>query len=234
MNKSIQAIAKINLKNLKVPYLITGICIGAIVANLIVDIALAEKGIIVDNIMVSIGLYFYLLVLLAPIFIPARNFRRIFNLGGKRSGFFWGSLSVYVLLAVIVSLLNAVIFYTFEKLIVDNVNGIVGVINLLEVFGWSANGVVIAFFQQFAFLFWITAFIHTLTAAQDKWYGWAADLMIIIILSVFIPIAPLRKGVVFFFYMIIFSHPAAQIASCLILALAIYALNKPIFARKAM
>jgi hypothetical protein len=233
MNKAARAIVKLNLKNIRVPYLVTGIVVAANLAQLIiVDIILSVSG--EGNETLSYGLFLWLLILLAPIFIPAYNFRRIFNLGGSRKSFFRGSLFTYVLLAAAVSLCNTVVYYVCDKLIVANVNDIAVIINLIEVFGWTGNGAVIAFFQQFAFLFWITAFVHTLTAAQDKWYGWAADLMIIIVLTVFIPIAPLRAGVAFFFYLIIFSAAPLQIAACLLIALAIYALNIPILARKAM
>ena len=234
MNKSARAVAVINMKNLFAPYLITGICVGTIIANLIVDLALASKEIIVNNIIVGTGMYFYLLILTAPIFIPTRNFRRVFNLGGKRESFFWGSLAAYVIFAAAVSLINIVFFYLVDTLIVAKVPGIIGALNLIEVFGWSRYGFIAAFFQQFAFLFWVAAFIHTLSAAQGKWYGWAANVFVVAVPSVFVPIAVLRKAVVFFFNLIIFSHPALQIASCLLIGFGLYWLSKPVLARKAM
>jgi F0F1-type ATP synthase assembly protein I len=51
---------------------------------------------------------------------------------------------------------------------------------------------------------------------------------------VFIPIAPLRGVLIGFFYLIIFSAAPLQIAACLILGLAVYSLNIPVFARKAI
>ena len=72
-------------------------------------------------------------------------------------------------------------------------------------------------------------------AAQDKWYGWVADILIIAIISVFTPIAPLRAALVRFFNLIIFhSNAFIQIAACLILALVVYSLNKLLLARKAI
>ena len=110
-----------------------------------------------------------------------------------------------------------------------------GTMDVLYWFGWLNNGVVVAFFRQFAFLFLFASAIHTLAAAQDKWYGWAADILIVAIISVFTPIAPLRASLVWFFNLIIFNSNAfLQIAACLILAIAIYSLNKLILARKTI
>jgi hypothetical protein len=51
---------------------------------------------------------------------------------------------------------------------------------------------------------------------------------------VFTPIAPLRAVLAAFFRTILFSPPPLQISVCLILAAALYALSKPIYARKAI
>jgi hypothetical protein len=110
-----------------------------------------------------------------------------------------------------------------------------GILDIMHVFGWINNGIVVAFFQQFAFLLLFAAFVHTLTAMQDKWYGWVADVLIIVIISVFTPIAPLRASLAWFFNLIIFhSNAFLQIAACLILAFVIYSFNRFIFARKAI
>jgi hypothetical protein len=111
----------------------------------------------------------------------------------------------------------------------------VGTLDVLYWFGWLNNGVVVAFFQQFAFLFLFAIFVHTLVAVQDKWYGWVADVLIVAIISVFMLIAPLRVSLVWFLNLIIFnSNTFLQIAVCLVLATAIYSLNKLIFVRKAI
>jgi len=84
-------------------------------------------------------------------------------------------------------------------------------------------------------LFLLASFVHTLVSIQDKWYGWVTDVVLIAIISVFTPIAPLRAVLVVFFNMIIF-HPNAllHILNCVGIGLIIYALNKPIYARKAI
>ena len=230
-NKSI-AVAKTNFRNIKLAYIITAIVIGAVFIQDIVYIILSFFNIHPgeDSGTVGIGNYFYLLILLSAIFIPSMNFRKMMNLGGKRNGFFWGCAINYTIMAAAASLAGIILYYTYEKFILSYYSG--WTLNPLYWFGWINNGPVIAFFQQFAFLLLTAVFIHTLTAIQDKWYGWVTDIVIVAIISVFTPIASLRSALVWFFYMIIFSNAFVQIGSCLILAAAVYILNKIIFARK--
>ena len=136
-------------------------------------------------------------------------------------------------MAAVVSLIGIIFYYTYEQFIFSNYYEGGFTLNPIYWFGWINNGPVIAFFQQFAFLLFFAVFIHTLTAIQDKWYGWATDIIIIAIISVFTPIAPLREKLIWFFTLIIFSSNALlQIIACLILSAAVYPLNKIIFARK--
>jgi len=234
MCKSIFNIAKLNLKNIKVPYLVTGITALLMLVQTIVDMLIIN-----NNSEISIGCYLWLLPVMAAIFIPAKNFPRIINLGGKRNNFFWGSLMTYAILACVVSLANVLFNYAFDRIVEASGNFeasfLGGIANLIEVFGWTRYGAVVAFLQQFAFLFLFSVFVHTLTASQDKWYGWAADVLIVAIISVFTPIKPLRDAEAWFFNLILF-HPNAllQITACMVLAALIYSLNRPIFARKAI
>ena len=228
MSKAL-TIAKINLRQIKPAYFITVLIYLLMLANEIISLLIVSSA---DNVILSSGNTFFLLPVFAAIFIPSRNLRKIINLGGKRNEYFKGCLPVYVILSAFVALIIILYYYTVDRFMMNYVSG---VINLIEVFGFIRRGPIVAFIQMFAFLFLFSVFIHTLTAAQDKWYGWAADIMLVAIISVFTPIAPLRKTLVWFFRAIIF-HPSAlfQIAFCLILVLAIYALNKPILARKAI
>ena len=235
INKSFTA-AKINFKNIKLAYIITAVIIGVVLIQDIVFTVLLRFGIELggeDNMTVGFGNYLYLIILLGAVFIPTLNFRKIMNLGGKRKDFFWGCAANYIIMAAVISLAGIILHYTYDKYMIDFLyRG--GTLNVLYWFGWVDNGPVLAFFQQFAFLFLVATVIHTLTAMQDKWYGWITDIVIIAIISVFTPIAPLRAALIWFFYMIIFSNAFVQIASCLILGSAVYALNKIILARKAI
>ena len=233
-NKSL-AVAKINFKNIKLAYAITFITMGCILAQDIVYIILSFFNIYPgkDNSTVWLGNYLYLIIILGAIFIPSLNFRKMMNLGAKRNGFFWGCMINYIIMAAVASLAGIILYYTYEQLIFSNIYPGGFTLNPIYWFGWIDNGPVIAFFQQFAFLLFAATFIHTLTAIQDKWYGWATDVILVAIISVFTPIAPLRAALLWFFNMIIFqSNAFIQIAFCLILSVIIYSLNKIIFARK--
>ncbi len=232
-NKALAA-ARLNFRNMKFVIIFTAIVtlatLGQEIVYIIMDVFGSNPG--ADSIPLGTGNYLYLLIILAALFIPLKNFHKMMNLGAKRKDFFSGCAIDYVILAAGVSLVSVVLYHTFEQFLLNYHP--LGVLNVLPVFGWAANGPVVAFFQQFAFLLLLASVIHTVTAAQGKWYGWVADIAIVIILSVFIPIEPLRMALLWFFNMIIFQSAPLQILSCLVLATAIYALNKPILARKAI
>lgn len=251
MNKRTWAIAKLNLKNIKTPYFVTVLIFSIVfVQSIIYTIIAVSSRSASEQLQISSGNSSWLLIIMAAIFIPTKSFRRIVNLGGKRDGFLWGSLWCYATLAGAVAIANTFLYYTYERFLISTGyyadyeaflqnpalmdNHFISV-NLMDVFGWVGNGAVIAFVQQFAFLFLLASVVHTLTAMQDKWYGWVTDAIIAAILGVFIPIAPLRVWLIRFFNLIIFNSNAfIQIAACMLLAIVVYALSKLIFDRKAI
>ena len=198
--------------------------------------------------MISSGNYLWLLIIFAAIFIPIKNFRRIVNLGGKRGDYFWGSITTYAALSGVVSIVNTVFFYIYERFLIGTgyfvsfsdfmwdttlIDNHYITVNTVELFGWSTRGVFFVLIQQFAFLFLLAVVVHTLVSAQSKWYGWAADVLIVAVISVFTPINPLRQSLLWFFNLIIFhSNGLIQITACMVLAILIYSLNKWILARK--
>jgi hypothetical protein len=228
-------VAKTNFRNIKLAKVITAIVLGSVLVQDIVFLILDRAGVFSNaegNMTVSIGNYLFLLIILGAVYIPTLNFRKMINLGAKRTDFFYGCLATYVIMAAAVSLLCVVLFYTYDSYVTSTFyRG--GTMDVLYWFGWLNNGPAVAFFRLFVFLLLLASAIHTLAAAQDKWYGWATDILIIAIISVFTPIAPLRAALVWFFNLIIFNPNAfLQITACLILAAAVYSLNKFIFARK--
>ena len=234
MCNKIWATAKINLKNLKVAYIITAITLVGMSSNYIIDVFLARSMDLSGNVGISGAWTFWMLPVLAAVLVPSRNFKRTMNLGGKRDSFFWGSLMVYAVLAGAVSLVALIVNYAVDAPFVNS-GTYGGMFTAPGVFGWDAHGGAVAFFRQFAFLFLFSAVVHTLTAMQDKWYVWVADVLIIAVISVFTPIAPLRAALVRFFNLILF-HPNSfvHIAACLIIALGVYSFNRLILARKAI
>ncbi len=210
--KKYWAVAKVNFKYTKVSYLVTGICLILTIIDFILDIILNQS-----DMSISPSNYLYLLCILTPILIASENYGNFMNIGVKKKTYLWGCAINYVILAAAVSLVCAAEYYLLK---VD-----INVINLVEVFGWSSN-VFSAFFSSFAFLLLGEAIIHTLTFMQTKWYGWAADVLIIALISVFVPIPVLRQAWITFFEFAIFFKPAVvQIAVCIVLAAAIYSTN---------
>lgn len=241
MIKGAWKIAKINLQNIKAVYISVAAFILAMAIQFLITMAVAAAGsdMSYSNSNPSVGGYTWLILLIAAIIIPLKNFRRMVNLGGRRGNFILGSLITYAIMAIVISWLNTMVFYTFDRFIQQSGlfdQGLLnGVMNLVEIFGWLKNGPLVVFAQQCAFLFMVAAVVHTLVSMQDKWYGWVTDVVIAAIIAVFVPIAPLRAVLVWFFNMIIFQPNAlGQIAACLVIGGAVYALNLVVYARKAI
>ena len=170
----------------------------------------------------AFGNLLYLTPLLMAIFVPAENFSKMINLGGKRKDFFKSSIILYVLVSAIVTILSILFYFTIDQIAIIEER----LLDVLDVFGFMENGVIIAFFQMWAFLILVSCTAHTITLIQGRWYGWVGDVLIIAIISVFTPIAPLRATLVWFFNMIIFHDIAiVQIISCLVLSAIIYCLS---------
>lgn len=239
MSKGALKIAKLNLRNVRIAYFVSILSLAAMLVQMFIYMIIyystkspSHNSSLAFNIL-------WLIPLMAGILIPTRNFRKVVNLGGKRDNFLLGSLIAYAVLAAAASLVNTVAYYTVENFIRQSgtfAGEIMdGVMNVVEIFGWTQNGPILVVLQQFAFLFMVACIAHTLSSIQNKWYGWVTDIVIAAILGTFIPIASLRTVLLSFFYATIF-HPVAivQIAVCLVIALAVYMLNKPIFARKTI
>jgi hypothetical protein len=163
--------------------------------------------------------YLYILPLLMAILIPSRNFSKLIHLGGKRADFFKSAILTYLLVSSVIALLAIIL-----EVSVGKINGDVNwLLSLLEVFGFMEHGIIVAFFQMSAFLLLFCCVLHTLTLAQGHWYGWLTDILIVAIISIFTPIAPLRGALVWFFNIIIFHHFAiVQILSCVVLSAVVY------------
>jgi hypothetical protein len=233
MLKKSMIITRLNLRNCKAAWITAATLFLVIFGQTVVDVILAKNGVDMSGqSQLGSGNFLYALPVLCAILIPARNFRRLINLGCKRGDFYWGSLCAYGVLAAGVSLANMALYYAFD-LPVFRMGLMYNLLNLMDVWGWSAHGAVIAFLQQSAFLFLTMVFFHTLSSLHEWWIGWAVDALIVAVISVFTPIEPLRNAEYAFFRAILFQPSAfLQIVTCLGLAAALYALNKPILNRR--
>lgn len=211
-------VARINFRYTTwIAYLVAGICLLAMLIDLILDRLLVVVG---DT---SISMYnmLYLVCLLAPVLIASVNYRKLMNIGVKKKTYLGGCAVNYIVFAAAVSLLCVLLSYLVDRPLTAGGSTIYG---LIEVFGWNSSPLA-AFLSQFAFLLLTEVVLHTLTFMQTRWYGWAADALIVTIISVFTPIPALRTAEVFFFDMTIFSAPVVQVPLCLALAALVYATN---------
>ncbi|MDR1265444.1 MAG: hypothetical protein LBK42_07740 [Propionibacteriaceae bacterium] len=234
MFKKVWATTRLNLRNLGVAYLVTALVVALMLGQTVTKLVISlDGGDMSQQLETSGGNFFWLLPLLAAILVPARNYQRTISLGAKRTSFWWGALLVQALLAAAVALINTVVYYAFDLPLARS-GRFDGVVNLVEVFGWADHGPLAVFGQQAAFLFLAAVLVQALTLAQGKWYGYAADVALVAIISVFTPIAGLRAALGWFFHQILFAGPWPQLAACLLLAALCHWLSRWLLARKAV
>lgn len=211
-------VAKVNFKKTTwIAYLVAGICFVAMIADYILDRTLNTVG---DS-TVAAYCMLYLVCILAPIFIASVNYTKMMHIGVKKKTYFGGCMINYVVFAAIIALLGVLEHYVIDPILSEHET----VLGLISVFGWGTS-VFGAFFSQFSFLLLVEVVIHTLVFMQTKWYGWVADFLIVVIISVFTPIPVLREVEIFFFDFTIFRQPAIiHIAVCLVLASLVYVTN---------
>ncbi|MHB8062000.1 MAG: hypothetical protein ACYDG2_05090 [Ruminiclostridium sp.] len=226
--KSIGTITKINFKQTTwIAYLVALLSFASTFVQTVIRYFLNTDY----SSQISAGNELLSALIIAAVLIPAVNFKKIMHLNAKKIDFFWASILNYIIFSAVLSIITLALYYTVD----NTMRSVVDIFDIVEIFGWLKNGIIIAFFRQFAFYLLLGVVIHTLTAMQTFWFGWVIDAVIIVIISVFTPIAPLRTLLVDFFNLIIFNTNAlTHIAICLVLSVAIYALNIPILNRKQL
>ncbi|MDR2492042.1 MAG: hypothetical protein LBD25_01065 [Coriobacteriales bacterium] len=215
---TILGMAKINFRQSKTAYLVSGIVVALfMVSEIITSLILRlDRG----EVTTSLSCYVYLLPLLMSILIPAQNFRKLMSLGAKCLDFFKACILNYLCVSAAVSALSMALMLSWDQLIIASGTN---TLNLFEVFGFMRGGPLVAFVQMTALLLLLCCALHSLTLAQGRWYGYAVDAAIIAVISVFTPIEPLRNAEIWFFNLIIFHQLAfVQIIACLVVAAAVY------------
>ena len=178
----------------------------------------------------SNGNYTWLLAGMTPFFFVFYDFQKLMYLGASKKDFYRGAWISYGLIALLISLVN-----TGFRLLIDPLNQTQAVINLMDVCGWMENPVFAAFLQQAVFLFLVMVFLHVLLSMQSHWYGWVTDVILIAIICVFTPIAPLRAVLAGFFRVIMLnSNAPAQIGACLVLSALLTAAGLAVLKRKTL
>lgn len=179
------AIAKINFRQKALyVYIITAILmLVAIVLPLMPDSGTGEQ---MTN--VSPGTYLYVLAILLPIFVSTYNFTHLMNIGAKKKDYFNGCALTYILTAAVISLVSSIVY---GILVLTKLND--SVMDIISMTGWNTN-VVTMFLCQFAILLLLQSFIHTLILVQGKWYGWVANGVILLLITIFSLIPGLQNG----------------------------------------
>ena len=76
--------------------------------------------------------------------------------------------------------------------------------------------------QQMFFLLLVMVFLHVLLSMQAHWYGWLTDTLIVAVICIFTPIAPLRAVLAGFFQVVMLNGNAfLHIFLCLLLSAAL-------------
>lgn len=199
--------------------------ISFIITALVVLCATSSGDVVLSN-----GNYTWLLAVLSPFFFVFYDFKKLMHLGASKRDYFFGCLISYGFLALCSSLVNTAI-----HLLIDPIDSAQTVINLMDVCGWTENGIFIAGLQQMLFLLLVMIFLHVLLSVQAHWYGWLTDAVLVAVICIFTPIAPLRAVLAGFFQMILLNGNAAlHICSCLLLSAALSLVGLVVLKRKTL
>ena len=183
-----------------------------------------------SKIALSNGNYTWLLAIMTPFLFVFYDYTKLMHLGTSKKDYFLGSLASYGLMALVVSLIN-----TGIHVLLDPLNYTQTVINMMDLCGWTANGIFVAFLQQTIFLLLTMIFLHVLLSMQPYWYGWLTDGVLVAIICVFTPIASLRHILSGFFKIIMFnSNALLHIGICVILSAVLSLIGLTVLKRKTL
>ena len=201
--KAVFAVVKRLLASNKISFILTA---------LVVLCATSSGDVVLSN-----GNYTWLLAVLTPFFFVFYDFSKLMHLGASKKDYFVGCLISYAFLAFCISLVNTIV-----HLLIDPLYPARTVINLMDVCRWTENGILVAGLQQMCFLLLVMVFLHVLLSMQAHWYGWLTDAVLVAIICIFTPIAPLRSVLAGFFQIIMLNGSAPlHIGVCLLLSAAL-------------
>lgn len=212
----IWAIVKRMLASNRISFIITAVVVFCATTS-------GDSAIALSN-----GNYTWLLAVMTPFFFVFYDYYKLMHLGMSKKDYFIGSLVSYGVTAALISLVN-----TGIHLLIDPLNKKQTVINLMSLCGWTENGIAAAFLQQMFFLFLVMLFLHVLLSMQSDWYGWLTDGVLVAIICIFTPIAPLRAVLAGFFRIIMFNgNMLSQILSCILLSAVLAGVGLLVLKRK--
>lgn len=199
--------------------------ISFILTALVVLLATSSGEVVLSN-----GNYTWLLAALTPFFFVFYDFKKLMHLGASKKDYYVGCLISYGFLAFCISLANTLI-----HLLIDHLYSARTVINLMDVCRWTENGIAMAGVQQMCFLLLVMVFLHVLLSMQAHWYGWLTDAVLVAIICIFTPIAPLRGILSGFFEIVMLNGNAIlHIGVCLLLSAALSLGGLAVLKRKTL
>lgn len=199
--------------------------ISFIITALVVLCATSSGEVVLSN-----GNYTWLLAAMTPFFFVFYDYTKLMHLGTSKRDYFIACLISYGVLALGISLINSLI-----HLLIDPVYPAQAVINLMDVCNWTENGIFIAGVQQMFFLLLVMVFLHVLLSMQPHWYGWLTDAILVAIICIFTPIAPLRSILAGFFQIVMLNGNAVlHISICLLLSAALSFAGLLVLKRKTL
>lgn len=199
--------------------------ISFIITALVVLCATSSGDVVLSN-----GNYTWLLAVMTPFFFVFYDYTKLMHLGASKRDYFFGCLISYGVLALGISLVNTII-----HLLIDPVYPVQAVINMMDVCKWTANGFFVAGVQQVFFILLVMIFLHVLLSMQPHWYGWLIDAILVAIICIFTPIAPLRGILAGFFQIIMLNSSAAlHIGICLLCSVALSFVGLSVLKRKTL
>ena len=199
--------------------------INFIITVLVMICATSSGDVVLSN-----GNYTWLLTVLTPFIFVFYDFTKLMHLGASKKDYFIGCLLSYVFLAFCISLVN-----TLVHLLIDPAYPAQTVINMMDVCKWTENGTAVAGLQQMVFLLLVMVFLHVLLSMQTHWYGWLTDAVLVAIVCIFTPIAPLRAALAGFFRIIMLNGNAVMhICICLLLSAALSLAGLAVLKRKTL
>ena len=199
--------------------------ISFILTALVVLLATSSGEVVLSN-----GNYTWLLAALTPFFFVFYDFKKLMHLGASKKDYYVGCLISYGFLAFCISLANTLI-----HLLIDHLYSARTVINLMDVCRWTENGIAMAGVQQMCFLLLVMVFLHVLLSMQAHWYGWLTDAVLVAIICIFTPIAPLRGILSGFFGIVMLNGNAIlHIGVCLLLSAALSLGGLAVLKRKTL
>ena len=182
------------------------------------------------EVVLSSGNYIWLLAAMTPFFFVFYDYTKVMHLGASKRDYFIGCLISYGVLALGISLINSLI-----HLLIDPAYPAQAVINLMDVCNWTENGIFVAGLQQMFFLLLVMVFLHVLLSMQPHWYGWLTDAILVAIICIFTPIAPLRSILAGFFQVVMLNgNGALHIGICLLLSAALSFAGLLVLKRKTL